>query len=219
VAVEEVNRLLERTLCAEEEVLNVFGGGGAVYTAPPDETEAEVLILGRTIRFPVAGFFQSNIPALEALLTEIIPWIEPLKGGRAVDLYAGSGLFGVFAAPFFEDFVSVEPDLKSASRAEINVPGSSVFSGSAEDWIERFGKTFSPDLIICDPPRTGLSSGVRDYIGRSGADGVLYISCDPVTFARDGAELKKRGYRLFREILCDFFPQTPHVETAGLFLH
>ncbi|MFP4443389.1 MAG: hypothetical protein ACLFST_09730, partial [Spirochaetia bacterium] len=143
--------------------------------------------------------------------------IDHFAGGRGVDLYAGSGLFGVFAAPFFEDFVSVEPDSRSAARAEVNIPGSAVFCGSAEEWIKRFGKNYSPDLIICDPPRSGLSSRVRDYIGRSGAEGLLYISCDPVTFARDGAELKEKGYRLVREILCDFFPQTPHVETAGLF--
>jgi 23S rRNA (uracil1939-C5)-methyltransferase len=71
--------------------------------------------------------------------------------------------------------------------------------------------------IIVDPPRTGISREAMESIVHHGADRIIYVSCDPPTMARDARRLVDNEYRLTSLKGFDLFPNTPHVETVGVF--
>jgi 23S rRNA (uracil1939-C5)-methyltransferase len=217
VAVEEVNRFFASPAVTGTGSVTIFGAQGNLFTEGTGSSEAQVKVAGRRIAFPVSGFFQSNLGALEDLLNEILSWLESSKGETAVDLYAGSGLFGTFLADYYNKVITVEADPESAAYARINTHGMPLFTGTAEEWISEKPGKVEPALVMADPPRSGLSASVREYLGNKPPKTFIYISCNPVTFARDAVHLLEIGYSLKRRILFDFFPQTAHVETAALF--
>jgi len=71
-----------------------------------------------------------------------------------------------------------------------------------------------PDLIVVDPPRTGLGSETTELLAKIGAPTLTYVSCDPATLARDLKALVGAGYAIEGMTLADLFPQTFHVETV-----
>jgi 23S rRNA (uracil1939-C5)-methyltransferase len=77
------------------------------------------------------------------------------------------------------------------------------------------GKRKSPDLIVLDPPRTGCRT-ILDQVVRLEPKKIIYVSCEPTTFARDLLLYSERGYSLQRLDLIDMFPQTYHMEVIGL---
>jgi tRNA/tmRNA/rRNA uracil-C5-methylase (TrmA/RlmC/RlmD family) len=78
--------------------------------------------------------------------------------------------------------------------------------------------TYLPaDLVIVNPPRTGLDESVPELLVDTPAPRLLYVSCDPATLARDASRLS--GAYVLSDVRCfDLFPQTAHVETVALFL-
>ena len=74
----------------------------------------------------------------------------------------------------------------------------------------------SPDAVIDDPPRAGLSPGMIDTIISIKPDNLIYISCNPFTLARDAVKLTESGYSIKTVIPIDLFPRTEHVETVCL---
>jgi 23S rRNA (uracil1939-C5)-methyltransferase len=72
----------------------------------------------------------------------------------------------------------------------------------------------TPDLVIVDPPRSGLGDPVARALAEMGAPRVTYVSCDPATLARDLVPLQAAGYRVDEVHLVDLFPQTYHLESV-----
>ena len=72
----------------------------------------------------------------------------------------------------------------------------------------------NPDLVIVDPPRSGLGERVTDLLGRTSAQELVYVSCDPATLARDLKALIGQGWQLREMNLVDLFPQTFHIESV-----
>jgi tRNA/tmRNA/rRNA uracil-C5-methylase (TrmA/RlmC/RlmD family) len=77
-------------------------------------------------------------------------------------------------------------------------------------------RRLAPDVVVLDPPRTGLPARAVAALAALGARRIVYLSCDPATLARDLAGFRKRGYRLRRVEGFDLFPQTPHVEALAV---
>ncbi|MDD4052698.1 MAG: methyltransferase domain-containing protein, partial [candidate division Zixibacteria bacterium] len=73
------------------------------------------------------------------------------------------------------------------------------------------------DIVIVDPPRAGLHPKALDGLAAIGAPRIAYISCNPATFARDAALLRREGYRLGRVTPFDMFPHTMHTELVARF--
>jgi 23S rRNA (uracil1939-C5)-methyltransferase len=74
-----------------------------------------------------------------------------------------------------------------------------------------------PQVIVLDPPRAGCSMGTIERIAKLKAERIVYVSCNPATFAREAATLAKENYALRRLTLIDQFPNTYHIETVALF--
>lgn len=167
-------------------------------------------------RHPEA-FFQANRYLLATLAASVVDAVLP---GPVIDLYAGVGLFAcALAAAGREDVVAVEGDpvsgrdlLRNAAQFHdrLRVSRSSVEAFMAQG-------AGSPGTLIVDPPRTGMSKGATDAIVRAGATRIVYVSCDAPTMARDTRRLLDAGYRLTSLRGFDLFPNTPHVETVGVF--
>ena len=90
------------------------------------------------------------------------------------------------------------------------------------DSVERYlasrrARSHRLDTVIVDPPRTGISTEAMASLLKLGAPRIVYVSCDPATMARDARRLLDGGYRLDSLRGFDLFPNTPHVESLGVF--
>jgi 23S rRNA (uracil1939-C5)-methyltransferase len=146
--------------------------------------------------------------------------VAGLGGAAAADLYCGVGLFGRFLARNFSRVTCVEHNPFALDLARQNVPGADneFHALTVEDWVRSESARRRFDCVVVDPPRTGLTSPVRAWIGRSKPRVLVYVSCDPVTLARDAAELLRSGFELESVKAFDFYPQTGHVECHARFL-
>jgi 23S rRNA (uracil1939-C5)-methyltransferase len=177
----------------------------------------EVRVAGEPIRFHIKGFFQSNLYLLDYFVPDALAGLE---GGSAADLYCGVGLFGRFLAKNFNRVTCVEHNPFALDLAKQNVPGreNDFQALPVEDWVRSQGAKKRFDCVVVDPPRTGLSAPVRAWLGKSRPPILVYVSCDPVTLARDAAELLRSGYALESIKAFDFYPQTGHVECHARFV-
>ena len=134
-----------------------------------------------------------------------------------LDLYCGTGTIGIFLSDIATSVVGIEiiEDAVIAAKrnADINnIENIKFICGRVEDYIDRFNNI---DLIIVDPPRSGLDKKTIDNVKRINPKEVIYVSCDPMTLVRD---LKVLGEDyLIKEITpVDMFPNTHHVECVSV---
>lgn len=164
------------------------------------------------------SFFQGNRFMIAALTGAVMDAVPP---GRIVDLYAGVGLFSVaLAAAERGEITAVEGDPVSGRDLEQNAAPYGERLRVARSSVEAFlmrRRAGPPQTMIVDPPRTGLSKEAQEAIARSGARRIVYVSCDAPTMARDARRLLDGGYRLASLRGFDLFPNTPHVESLGVF--
>jgi len=168
---------------------------------------------GHTYRISRGSFFQVNRFLMEALVKEVLGDSE---GARAVDLYAGVGLFSLPLSQRFATVDAVERGGSAHRDLEWNAGQSGAgirpVKASAEEFLR--GLTEPPDLIVADPPRTGLGKEATAELLRLKAPHLTIVSCDPATLARDVKKLLE-AYRIERLTLVDLFPQTYHFEVVA----
>jgi 23S rRNA (uracil1939-C5)-methyltransferase len=118
----------------------------------------------------------------------------------------------------------VEQNVEAVVWAETNLAGipHESFAQSCTDWVraQRSVKTAGTryDAVVCDPPRSGLEKPVVEWLCRQSPPTIRYVSCNPVTLARDAAILCRAGYLLVSVQLFDFYPQTHHSESLAVFV-
>jgi 23S rRNA (uracil1939-C5)-methyltransferase len=196
--------------------LMAWAHAGAATAGDP---EIRVEILGKTLRFDNRCFFQSNVGMLEKLIPHVLEGL-PGPGGRglrALDLYCGVGLFGAFLADRYASVLAVEENPVSLGFARRNIPGTShaFLEGRLEDLVLQGRLGDVPDLVLVDPPRPGLDPAVREWLADARPRDLVYVSCNPVTLARDLKGLVEAGFTLASLRLFDFYPQTAHVEAVA----
>jgi 23S rRNA (uracil1939-C5)-methyltransferase len=170
-----------------------------------------------TYRIGHLSFFQVNRFLLDELVRTVV---GEARGKLALDLFAGVGLFSVPLANRFERLIAVEANAAAARDLESNLQASGAASPNLrqttvesflEHWHER------PDLVVLDPPRTGVAARALVRLSKIAPREIIYLSCDPATLARDLAILagdaqNPRGYQISELRLVDIFPQTYHIE-------
>ena len=160
------------------------------------------------------SFAQPNPAAASQLYRELARWAG--AGARALDLYAGSGIIGLYLAGGFEQVTALELDRSSVIRGERDAKRLGIENLSFVHADARKAALPDAELITVDPPRAGLAKATRQAITASGAGRLLYVSCDVATWARDVAEFTATGWRLERAQPFDFYPQTHHIEMLSL---
>jgi 23S rRNA (uracil1939-C5)-methyltransferase len=169
-----------------------------------------------TVRRHVLSFFQGNRFLFGALVERVIAAVP--EGGSVLELYAGGGIFAVATALVRGGRVTaVEGDRTAAADLAVNAEQAGGAVSPVHQPVETYRQAGAFDVVIVDPPRTGLSKEAVQGVIRHGAPCVVYVSCDVGTLARDARRLLDAGYRLGRVEAFDLFPNTPHVETLALF--
>ncbi|OGW59240.1 MAG: hypothetical protein A2V83_05055 [Nitrospirae bacterium RBG_16_64_22] len=211
-------------------------GSPAHVVARVRKGRKRIVFGGETVRYGIGdlvlqagdeAFTQSNAEMNVKLIGEVTRFVRGLRPEpeRIFDLYTGIGNFALPVAGALPESrvfgVEGNPAAVRDARANAEAAGMSgrvkFLEESAERGLELLeGAGEKPDLVILDPPRTGASREVVKRIAGLGPAAVLYISCDPVTLARDLKVLASEGYRALRLAPFDFFPQTPHLETLAV---
>jgi tRNA/tmRNA/rRNA uracil-C5-methylase (TrmA/RlmC/RlmD family) len=177
-------------------------------------------------RFTVAGdgFWQVHPGAPRALTETVLGLLAPRPGERALDLYAGVGLFTAYLADAVGptgSVTAIESDSKAADQAVQNLSGQpqvSVVRDRVDRALNRLRKDpdGGADLVVLDPPRAGAKRQVVRAIADLAPRAVAYVACDPAALARDVAYFAEAGYDLAELRAFDLFPMTHHVECVAL---
>lgn len=166
-------------------------------------------ILGVPFHYATEGFFQVNLPVYERALTDMANWIEERD---TVDMYAGVGSIGLTIGKGRVTLVEVNEDAVREMRRNIKELGREKTTEAVLAPSEQSTDYMTSDAtIILDPPRAGLHQNVIDALLDAEPERIVYLSCNPVTQARDVALLATR-YGVRHHQGYNFFPRTPHIE-------
>jgi 23S rRNA (uracil1939-C5)-methyltransferase len=177
---------------------------------------------GLRMHISSSAFFQTNTEMAERLYELAIGFAQPSGTDRVFDLYCGIGTIGLLMAPRAAEVWGLElvedaiaDAIAGARRNEID--NAHFFAGDVRlamrELVQRAGR---PDVLVVDPPRSGLSQKVVRRIIEAGPRRIVYVSCNPTTLAPNAAQLVQDGYQLRRVRPVDMFPQTPHIEAVAV---
>lgn len=194
------------------------------WSGPPGHPDEAIVRVakGREFLVPRTGFFQANLYLTDRMVAEVCSLVGEKNKGTIIDACCGSGLFSIFLAPYAQRMVGVEINEKSVKFARINaerhaIQNAEFICGDIEEVLkDQIRKENAVDLIILDPPRTGLSPEALTAISSLESQDIIYVSCNPATQARDIKILNEHGYELQILQPLDMFAQTEHIEIIGL---
>jgi 23S rRNA (uracil1939-C5)-methyltransferase len=201
--------------------------GAAVSRLPPDGPQRQVRsprqlenwgaeglnyrVAGEDYWVSRGGFFQVN----RLLVDELVRIVTAGRLGKvAWDLYAGVGLFSRVLARTFQQVVAVEAAGNNLLRSFKGPGKRAVEATTAEFLRSAVLQRERPELIVMDPPRAGVGAEVCSLLTRISSPVIVYVSCDPVTLARDLKALAGTGYSVTELHMVDMFPQTFHLESV-----
>lgn len=197
----------------------------AVYT-PPDarltvlagDDHLIYTILDRHFQVSARSFFQVNNAMAEKMISYLLEHLIISRDTRAIELYAGVGLFSAFIAANVSHLTAIESSGSACHDFAINLDEFDnviLYEAETEDVLPTLNMEI--DLLIADPPRSGLAPAVHDALDKLHPPQIAYISCDPATLARDARKILNKGYHLVSVTPFDLFPQTSHIESISIF--
>ena len=213
--VHRIDPLYENTAHARPSSLTVPPTGGLFYRLP----EFDV-----TFEFSPLDFTQVNLSVNRKMTKLAIDLLALQPGERVLDLFCGLGNFSLPLARQVGEtgfVIGVEGSSEMTQRAKMNATANGLHHTdffaqdltkdfSAEPWVGQV------DALLIDPPRSGALE-VMQYLDKFNAKRIVYVSCNPITLARDTAVLLDKGYKLTHAGVMDMFPHTGHVESIARF--
>ncbi|WP_444685589.1 23S rRNA (uracil(1939)-C(5))-methyltransferase RlmD [Alkalicoccus luteus] len=189
------------------------------------ETSIRETLSGNVFELSARAFFQLNPSQTIALYTEAIRAANLTGSENVVDAYCGTGTIGIWAAGQAHEVRGMDTVQDAISDAEHNaclngLSNLSFETGRAEDVLPAWENDgWKADVIIVDPPRTGLADSLLKTLTKIKPRRLVYVSCNPSTLAKNAAVLAERGgYRLESLQPVDMFPHTAQVETVASFV-
>jgi len=215
---------IENLISDDEAKLLSAKGGEIIYSDPKSpasriterlkkfgDTTLSDTILGVAFNYACEGFFQVNIPVYEKALSDMKAWIDCNEKMPTLDLYSGVGTIGLTIGG--DDVTLVEINEHAVAEmqrniAKLNRPNAKAILAPSEKSLEYItGK----QIVIVDPPRAGLHADVTNRLLETETPRIIYLSCNPVTQARDVSLLQEK-YEIVHHQGYNFFPRTPHIE-------
>jgi len=199
-----------------------LGPGGSLVMAGDDHLV--IAVRERLFRVSGASFFQVNTLMVEKMVTHILENLTLTEATTLIDAYCGVGLFSAFLAPHVGRLIGIEASPSASEDFSINLDEFEhveIYEAPVEDVLPALephpsnSLKASPDVILVDPPRSGLARAALDGILSLAPQTLVYISCDPATLARDAQRLTNGGYILQQITPFDLFPQTYHIESIS----
>ncbi len=164
------------------------------------------------------SFFQVNMNVAFKLYNKVLEYLKNSNSKRVLDLYCGTGTISLFLSKYFDEVIGTEINEEAICCANLNKELNNIVNvrficGDVSEEIHYL----KADNIVVDPPRSGLTNeGINDIL-KIGPDRIVYVSCDPMTLARD-LKLFKGKYEVKEVTLFDMFPWTYHVESVCLLI-
>lgn len=172
------------------------------------------------IGYSGGDFLQANRMVNRALVNTAMAWLRPQAGEKMIDAFSGLGNFSLPLARLGVEVLGLEVSAAMVGQAEQNALGNGLANAQFDVCDLQADDVRLPKgewaAVLLDPPRIGAWALVH-AIAKKKVKRVLYVSCNPGTFARDARALAEKGYTLDRLALVDMFPQTAHIEAIGLF--
>jgi 23S rRNA (uracil1939-C5)-methyltransferase len=173
------------------------------------------------LRISPGSFSQINLEQNQILIQTVLQYLGGKKKGSILDLYAGVGNLTLPLAMEAKQVIGIEENGLAIEDARFNMKRNGIRNcdfvhGRVEDVLINMKKE-NLDCIVLDPPRTGCRRVLNQMV-RLNPKKIVYVSCEPTTFARDLRLLTQKGYSLQRLSLIDMFPQTYHMEVVGLLM-
>lgn len=211
---------LPKIISENEAVLLPALGGEVIYSdprSPASKISKRLASFGEVVltdtvrdvefRYATEGFFQVNLPLYEKTLEEMAKWVEDKA---TVDLYSGVGTIGLTIGGPNTTLVELDQHAVREMKENIDRLGSTAKAvlAASEDALEYIT---TDKTIILDPPRAGLHEEVVERLLDVQPNRIIYLSCNPVTQARDVAMLGQT-YGIRSHTGYNFFPCTPHIE-------
>lgn len=178
---------------------------------------APVQVGAWTYLLPAGSFFQSNLVLLPRLLDRVRTLADLTGNETVADIYGGIGLFGLALSDAARHITVIEIDplaTEAGRRTAAQWGRENVRFVAAPAEVAVFDLP-ALDRVVVDPPRTGLDRRVVDVLIEREPASIVYVSCNPATFARDAAAFVRAGYMLEHLSLWDFYPHTVHVEVLA----
>jgi 23S rRNA (uracil1939-C5)-methyltransferase len=179
-------------------------------------------LLGKRFGISAKTFYQVNHRQTSLLYQKAIELAKPKKEDIVLDAYAGVGTIGILFADIVKKVIAVEINPQSVTNAIQNAKLNHVnnirfYKDDAISFLSHLADEDAKfDIIVFDPPRSGLETNFIQELTRLKPKKIVYISCEPMTLARDLQVIVDSGYELKRVQPVDMFPQTFHVETITL---
>jgi len=164
------------------------------------------------------AFFQVNTDQTTNLYNKIKEYVKDANYPTTLDLYCGTGTIGIYVSEYASKVIGVEINPSAIENAKINANNNNIkniefLAGDTKAILNK--NNYEADLVIVDPPRSGLDIEVINDILKINPSGIIYVSCDPITLARDLKILKEK-YEIVEITPFDMFPNTYHVECVTL---
>ena len=174
-----------------------------------------------TFRVSIDSFFQVNKYQIENFINEVISEIPEDKSLTVGDVFCGVGTLSIPVAKKVKKVFGIEISKSAVKDAKYNARINSInnanFYNLSADKTGDLLFGFNPNLLIFDPPRTGLSKKlINQVIALKSLKKIIYVSCYPPTLARDISLLKEGGFKLTKLKMIDMFPETHHIEAIAV---
>lgn len=182
-------------------------------------------ILGLQFEISMKSFFQTNPKSAERLYAKAIEYVQEVgKDGTILDLFCGTGTISqLLKKAGFNEVIGVDIEPKAIENAKENAARNQIenitfFATDVGKFLlEQPQYQNQLKVLMMDPPRAGIAPKTLRKVMDLNAQYIVYISCNPATFARDTETMEANGYALEKWSLIDQFPHTSHVEVLGRF--
>ena len=175
------------------------------------------IIYNKVFKITPKAFFQVNREGLENIYQIITSFLKDKNINKALDLYSGTSLWSILISDYVKKITGIEINEEAVLNAKDNIKNNNisnvkVINGDVKDYLNEFKDI---DLVIVDPPRSGLSKLTREYLKTINSHYFIYVSCDMQTLKRDLEDLKN-NYDILNINIVDMFKRTYHVESVCL---
>ena len=174
-------------------------------------------LLGLKFNISPFSFFQTNTKGAESLYSIVREYMGDADNKVVFDLYCGTGTIGQIVAPNASKVVGIELIEEAVEAAKENAKLNGLnncefIAGDVAVTIKEVKD--KPDIIILDPPRSGVHPKAMEYVIKFNAKEIIYVSCNPKTLVNDLQVLVNAGYKVIKTRVKDMFPNTPHAEVV-----
>ena len=179
-------------------------------------------MLGNDFQIGAPSFYQVNTLMAEKLYQTAIEFADLTKEDLVIDAYSGIGTIGLSLAKQVQAVYGVEVIAQAVKNSRHNATLNGLSNvhyvcdtaeQAMKNWLD---EGIQPSVVFVDPPRKGLTESFIKASSQTGANRIIYISCNVATMARDIKRYHELGYKLKKIQAVDLFPQTHHVECVAL---